>query len=98
MTKSKHVPQRTCIGCRTAGNKRAFVRVVRTPEGTVTVDPTGKQNGRGAYICERVECWETAVTKDRLAKALRTGVSAVEREELRRYGERFRPDAVAVGS
>ena len=98
MSKSKHVPQRTCIGCRVTSSKRTFVRVIRTPDGAVTVDPTGKQDGRGAYICERIECWETAVTKDRLARALRTGVSAADREELRRYGERFRPDAVAVGS
>ena len=98
MNKSKHVPQRTCIGCRTTSSKRTFVRVVRTPEGAVTVDPSGKQNGRGAYICERLECWETAVTKDRLGRALHTGVSPADREELRRYGERFRQDAVAVGS
>ena len=98
MNKSKHVPQRTCIGCRTTSSKRTFVRVIRAPDGAVSVDPSGKQNGRGAYICERLECWETAVTKDRLARALRANVSAANREELRRYGERFRPDAVAVGS
>jgi len=44
----RHVPQRTCVGCRTVRPKRELVRVVRTPEGTVELDPTGKRSGRGA--------------------------------------------------
>ena len=57
MSTSKHAPQRTCVGCRTTSSKRAFVRVVRTPEGTVEVDESGRRNGRGAYLCAQATCW-----------------------------------------
>ncbi|HAX26093.1 MAG TPA: DUF448 domain-containing protein, partial [Chloroflexi bacterium] len=52
----RHVPQRLCIACREHDAKRTYVRLVRTPEGTVEVDPTGKRNGRGAYLCRRRSC------------------------------------------
>jgi predicted RNA-binding protein YlxR (DUF448 family) len=94
--KPRHVPQRTCVGCRTTDAKRQFVRVVRTTEGTVEVDPTGKRNGRGAYLCAQRECWEEALKKDRLARALRATISAGDRATLRAYGERLEPAAVAV--
>ncbi len=98
MSKAKHVPQRTCVGCRTTSGKREFVRVVRTPEGTVEVDPTGRHNGRGAYLCARPECWDEALKKDRLARALRTTVSPEAQAELRRYAERFAPATAAARS
>ena len=53
----KHVPQRTCVGCRSVIAKRQLVRVVRTADGVV-VDPTGKLAGRGAYLHDRRSCWE----------------------------------------
>jgi predicted RNA-binding protein YlxR (DUF448 family) len=93
VTKAKHVPQRTCVGCRTTSAKRAFVRVVRAPEGAVDVDETGRRNGRGAYICADRSCWEEALKKDRLARALRTTLSAQDIERLRAYAERFEPVA-----
>ena len=89
MIRTKHVPQRTCVGCRTTGDKRQFVRVVRTPEGTVAPDPSGKLDGRGAYVRERAECWAEALRRDRLGRALRTSVSEADQRELRRYAERF---------
>lgn len=98
MSQAKHIPQRTCIGCRTTSAKREFVRIVRTPEGTVEVDPTGKRNGRGAYLCARRSCWEEALKKDRLARGLRTTISPREREELRRHAEQFELAAVTVES
>ena len=98
MSKAKHIPQRTCVGCRTTSAKRAFVRVVRTPEGTVEVDPSGKRNGRGAYLCADRACWEEALKKDRLARALRAAVSPDEREELLRYAQRLEPAAATAGS
>lgn len=91
----KHVPQRTCVGCRTTSAKREFVRVIRTPEGAVEIDQTGKRNGRGAYLCARYDCWDQALKKDRLARALRSALSPETREELRRYAERFRPAVIA---
>ena len=97
-TKTKHIPQRTCIGCRTTSAKREFVRVVRTLEGAVVVDATAKAAGRGAYICARPECWSEAIKKDRLAHALRTTVSQADREALERYGEQLETAAAAVGS
>ncbi len=98
MGKAKHVPQRTCVGCRTTGAKRGFVRVVRAPEGTVGVDPTGKGNGRGAYLCARLECWQQALKKERLARALRTTLGRQEREELLRYAAGLEGDAIPAES
>jgi predicted RNA-binding protein YlxR (DUF448 family) len=66
---------------------------VRTPEGSVEVDETGKRNGRGAYICARKSCWEAALQKDRLARALRATISAEARDNLARHGERFTTEA-----
>lgn len=86
-TKVRHVPQRSCVGCGETGAKRGFVRVVRTPGGTVEIDPTGKKSGRGAYVCQRVECWQAALKKDRLGHALRTSLSEADRAELLRYAE-----------
>jgi predicted RNA-binding protein YlxR (DUF448 family) len=66
----KHIPQRTCVGCGEVQGKRQLTRVVRTPDGRVHIDPTGKASGRGAYVHERQECWERAL-RGRLSHALR---------------------------
>lgn len=66
----RHVPQRTCVGCRTVRPKRELVRVVRTPAGDVTVDPTGKLSGRGAYVCPDLRCLDLALQGKRLERAL----------------------------
>jgi predicted RNA-binding protein YlxR (DUF448 family) len=68
--RQKHVPVRTCIGCRTAQPKRSMLRIVRTPEGEVQPDPTGKKSGRGAYICYSTECLQLALSGRRLQRAL----------------------------
>jgi predicted RNA-binding protein YlxR (DUF448 family) len=86
-TKLRHVPQRTCVGCRETGAKREFIRVVRTPIGTVEIDSTGKKSGRGAYLCQRPECWQAALKKDRLGHALRTTLSEADRVALQEYAE-----------
>jgi len=78
----KHVPVRTCIVCREKAGKRTLIRIVRTESGIV-IDPGGKMNGRGAYLCERPECWERAMTTDILAKALKTSLTPEDRESLR---------------
>jgi predicted RNA-binding protein YlxR (DUF448 family) len=78
----KHTPLRTCVVCREKDAKRTLFRVVKTEEG-MTVDLTGKLNGRGAYLCERGACWERAVIGDVLAKALRTTLTETDRERLR---------------
>lgn len=66
----KHVPERTCVACRTARPKRHLVRVVRTAEGGVDVDKTGRRNGRGAYLCPAQECWRLAKARKSLDQAL----------------------------
>jgi predicted RNA-binding protein YlxR (DUF448 family) len=82
----KHAPQRTCVGCGSAAAKRELVRLVRTSSGTVELDLTGKRPARGAYLCHTLECWERALKKGRLESALRTRLSADDREALLRYG------------
>jgi uncharacterized protein len=76
----KHVPQRTCVGCRAVLPKRTLIRIVRRPEG-VRVDPTGKLAGRGAYLHDKRSCWERGL-KGALAQALRTEVTVEDRESL----------------
>ncbi len=93
--KPKHIPQRTCVACRTSSAKRDFARAVCTPEGAVELDLTGKRAGRGAYVCARRECWEEALKKDRLARALRTTISSHDREQLQRYAGQFEAAAVS---
>ena len=66
----KHVPQRTCVVCRTQDAKRRLTRLIRTPDG-LQIDPSGKASGRGAYLCENPECWKRAAKTDVLARALR---------------------------
>ncbi|OGO51618.1 MAG: hypothetical protein A2148_10265 [Chloroflexi bacterium RBG_16_68_14] len=94
MSNAKHIPQRTCVGCRATSAKRAFVRIVHTPEGTVEIDPTGRRNGRGAYLCARRQCWQEALKKGRLAHALRTTISSSQREDLLRHADQFELAAV----
>jgi predicted RNA-binding protein YlxR (DUF448 family) len=83
----KHIPQRTCIACRTTGPKRGLVRVVRTPDGRVEVDETGKKSGRGAYLCRTRECWEKALKSRALEYALKTPVSIEDKAALQAYAE-----------
>ena len=79
----KHVPQRTCIGCRSVLAKKELVRIVRTPEG-VLLDPTGKAAGRGAYVHNIRSCWEHAL-KGPINHALRVELTAEDRLRLNEY-------------
>jgi predicted RNA-binding protein YlxR (DUF448 family) len=83
----RHVPVRTCVGCRSSGAKGELLRLVRTPQGQVEVDPSGKRPGRGAYLHRDYGCWQEALRRDRLARALRTALSAQERQALLAYGQ-----------
>ncbi len=62
------------------------------------IDPSGKRNGRGAYLCADRACWQEALRKDRLARALRTSVAPSVREELLRHAEQFEPATTVAGS
>ena len=55
---NKKTPIRTCISCRETSEKKELVRIVRTPEGEIVLDMTGKRNGRGAYVCKNRDCVE----------------------------------------
>ena len=66
----KKIPQRQCMGCRERREKRAMIRVVRTPEGNVSLDFGGKMNGRGAYICPNPECLKKALRSKALDRSL----------------------------
>ncbi len=82
----KHVPQRSCIVCRRKDEKRQLTRLVRTPDEGVVVDPTGKRNGRGAYLCRRPACWDSVLQNARLLnKALKTAVSRAELDKIAAY-------------
>ena len=78
------MPGRMCIGCRTVKPKNELIRVVRTPEGKIMTDRTGKQNGRGAYVCEAADCIGRAYKQKALARALKCEIPAEIYEELKR--------------
>ena len=78
----KHIPQRTCVGCRLVLPKRTLMRLVRTPDG-VQLDPGGKAAGRGAYLHNDRTCWERAL-KGALANALK--VELTEQDRLYLHG------------
>lgn len=66
----RHIPMRLCLGCEESKPKRELVRIVRTPDGLVELDLTGKRSGRGAYVCPQESCLEKAAKGKRLDKAL----------------------------
>lgn len=71
----KKIPQRKCVGCGISKNKKDLIRVVKTPEGEISVDITGKKNGRGAYICNDVECLKKARKAGRLERSFECQIS-----------------------
>lgn len=81
--RTKHIPQRTCVGCHTVLPKRSLVRIVRHADG-VRVDSTGKLAGRGAYLHNRRSCWEKGL-KGSLAHALKVTLSPADQETLRQF-------------
>ena len=70
----KKVPMRTCIACREAKPKKELIRIVKTAEGEIKVDTTGKLNGRGAYICKCSDCLKKAQKSNALSRAFETRV------------------------
>ena len=78
---------RTCTGCGSTSDKREFVRFVRAPDGEVDVDPSGKANGRGAYTCATLECFESALRKGRLASTLHVRLTEEDADRLRKRYE-----------
>lgn len=80
--KHKHIPTRSCVICRDNAPKRELTRLVVSGNG-LEIDPSGKQTGRGAYLCTKADCWERAAQTDALNKALRTTLSDTDRQRLK---------------
>jgi predicted RNA-binding protein YlxR (DUF448 family) len=80
--KIRKVPLRVCIGCQEQKSKRDLVRIVRTPEGNIELDPTGKKAGRGTYICPKRHCLDAAVKGKRIERSLKHAVSPAIVAEL----------------
>ena len=76
MQKPRKIPQRMCGGCREKRDKKDLLRVVRTPEGQLVLDATGKKSGRGAYVCRNPECLRKARKYRALERAFETAIPA----------------------
>ena len=87
MQKQRKIPQRQCVGCRTMKDKKALVRIVKTPEGEICVDATGKKSGRGAYICPNAECLQKARKSRALDRMLEVSIPDEVYEALERQME-----------
>ncbi len=66
----KQIPQRTCMGCNTKKNKQDLIRIVKNKEQKICIDKEGKMEGRGAYICDSVECLDKVIKSKRLERVL----------------------------
>jgi len=83
----RKVPQRTCVACKATRAKRELVRVVRTTDGAVMVDVTGKKSGRGAYLCRQKSCWDQGLRRGVLERALKQPVPVECRPALEAFAE-----------
>ena len=79
----KTIPQRTCIGCNIKGNKKDFIRIVKDNQNSISIDRTGKANGRGAYICDNIDCLEKAIKNKRIEKSFKMQIDESVYENLR---------------
>jgi hypothetical protein len=79
---AKKIPVRQCIACRQEKAKNELVRVIRTPEGSVCIDETGRMNGRGAYICRSGDCYKKAVKTKAIERSLKVAISDEVYEQL----------------
>jgi uncharacterized protein len=91
--RARHVPQRTCVACREVDSKRGLTRLVRIGDDRVAIDPSGKRAGRGAYLCRRSSCWELALKRQSLQRALRVAaLHPDDSADLARFGAAFGPE------
>ena len=79
----KSQPQRTCMGCNEKKNKKDFIRIVKNKENNINIDKTGKLEGRGAYICDKIECLDKVIKSKRLEKVFDMKISDEIYENLR---------------
>ena len=87
--KPKKIPMRMCVGCREMKEKRELIRIVRTPEGEVALDATGKKSGRGAYVCRQAECLRRSIRQKQLERQLEIALTPEITEALTTGMERL---------
>ena len=80
----KNLPKRTCIGCNETKLKNDLIRIVKDKDGNISLDLTGKANGRGAYICNSTQCLEKAIKSKRLERSFETKIDNKIYDELRK--------------
>lgn len=89
MVSAKKVPQRQCVGCGKMKNKKEMIRILKTPEGTFTLDTTGRKNGRGAYLCPCMECFRKAVKGRGLERSFKMAIPKEVYETLEKEMEQL---------
>ena len=89
MVSAKKVPQRQCVGCGEMKNKKEMIRILKTPEGSFTLDTTGSKNGRGAYLCPCMECFRKAVKGRGLERSFKMAIPKEVYETLEKEMEQL---------
>lgn len=84
MTMNKKIPMRKCVGCGEMKEKKSLIRIIHTPEDELLLDATGKKNGRGAYICKYLSCFEKARKSKGLERSLKMSIPEEIYEELQK--------------
>ena len=87
MQKPRKIPQRQCVGCREMKDKKALIRVVRSPEGTISLDFKGKMPGRGAYVCPDAQCLKKARKSRALERAFDMAIPTEVYDQLEQQME-----------
>ncbi len=81
---TKKIPLRKCTGCQEMKNKKEMIRILRTSEGEIVLDATGRKNGRGAYVCRSMDCFEKAVRNRGIERSLKEKVPEETYENLKK--------------
>jgi uncharacterized protein len=98
-SRPRHIPQRTCVACRQTSAKRTLVRIVRGVDGSVTIDPSGKRSGRGAYLCDAPECWQAGLARGVLLRSLKIeSLAEADLQTLSAYAQRLSGTSEPVAS
>ena len=95
--KPRKIPMRMCVGCREMKEKKELIRVVRSPEGDVSLDPTGKKSGRGAYVCRDPNCLKRAIKQRQLERQLDAALSPETAEALQAELEALTGEVKTLG-
>lgn len=97
--KEQRIRERTCCACGSKGDKKGLVRIVRRPDGTVSLDKSGREPGRGAYVCADRACFAKAVKRRRFEQALKIGLTENDYERLQAsFDEHVASGAVGEGA